>query len=831
MDWEWLDDNRVLKKCEYSDFTNFEMRVPERMEAFFSGNGDRLEFSFNDREYPIYIRREASVLELIWSKVLIRKLAEAFPEYESFFEAEQTQIPGLLFVKKDDKILLSLIREDNLEQIEQYPEVKHDNRAVGPIGQGLSKKLKEWVSEYPNYYPRDFRFSFKEVIQTEIPDILGTIPNVLAGDYQLQGFAGETEWAEIPWVSAMKKDASGSGLSVVYCLAKDSQILYLAILYKEEGAGVGSLAEKVNEFREMVTDQSFKTLRNEIYLADPLLVSGFVYYQAYEDGLPDDAELVSDYSKMISLYERIINDRNRAPESIEGKQNEELISQDDKSGYQFNDDQSVIIDGEKEELKKASENQPLETIDVEKVDVGDFASEEQAEEVLAPQLDNGYQKDTQLEALERPELAPLEPAFYAPEIREPVLKTATEQTAPQHGSEAIIDQDKKNVKLQNGLDQQLERLINLPLKQKKVKELNMPQHLKLVMDKMGSRGFYYPEEFIVNYYLSLKAKPFLILKGRSGTGKTSFPRLFAESIGASYENGRFERILVAKSWEDEKQIFRSFDSRGSFIASPIAKMIRKAMDDPGMPHFLLLDEMDQAKDMDCYRLLLEGLNGRDEPLLEREDFASDNSAYREYGSLVFPDNLYIVGTLKNQAKDIAALLDSGNLIEMPEVEINAFPANGDISQDGVWNHQQFKMNNPISTLPEIIENLMRCMTTIQNFLLKHRAGMGYRQKNEILAYGINSGIEGLFSEDESIDRALVQRLLPWIEIQNLTNERFYRELLFLALEGESFEDQMIKEAMLTLSTEAFGQIVRKWQDRNYFTWPLTADFLIKRIGN
>jgi hypothetical protein len=109
--------------------------------------------------------------------------------------------------------------------------------------------------------------------------------------------------------------------------------------------------------------------------------------------------------------------------------------------------------------------------------------------------------------------------------------------------------------------------------------------------------------------------------------------------------------------------------------------------------------------------------------------------------------------------------------------------------------------------------------------------MGYRQKNEILAYGINSGIEGLFSEDESIDRALVQRLLPWIEIQNLTNERFYRELLFLALEGESFEDQMIKEAMLTLSTEAFGQIVRKWQDRNYFTWPLTADFLIKRIGN
>jgi hypothetical protein len=120
---------------------------------------------------------------------------------------------------------------------------------------------------------------------------------------------------------------------------------------------------------------------------------------------------------------------------------------------------------------------------------------------------------------------------------------------------------------------------------------------------------------------------------------------------------------------------------------------------------------------------------------------------------------------------------------------------------------------------------------VQSFLLAHQAGMGYRQKNEILAYGINSGIEGLFSEAECIDRALVQRLLPWIILQGLGSKRFYRELLLLSLEGDSFKDQMIKEELLSLSVNDFAYLIRQWESKNYFIWPETAHFLIKEIGN
>ncbi len=57
-----------------------------------------------------------------------------------------------------------------------------------------------------------------------------------------------------------------------------------------------------------------------------------------------------------------------------------------------------------------------------------------------------------------------------------------------------------------------------------------------------SQGFSYPDQLIENFYLSLKSKPFVILAGVSGTGKTKLVKLFAESIGATSENGQFTII-------------------------------------------------------------------------------------------------------------------------------------------------------------------------------------------------------------------------------------------------------------------------------------------------
>ena len=45
-----------------------------------------------------------------------------------------------------------------------------------------------------------------------------------------------------------------------------------------------------------------------------------------------------------------------------------------------------------------------------------------------------------------------------------------------------------------------------------------------------SKGYYFDKELIENYLLSLKVKPFVILTGNSGTGKTKLSQLFAKFI-------------------------------------------------------------------------------------------------------------------------------------------------------------------------------------------------------------------------------------------------------------------------------------------------------------
>lgn len=221
------------------------------------------------------------------------------------------------------------------------------------VGKGLSEKLKEWIDDYPNYYPRDFRFSFKEVIQEEIPLILQGIKGVSV--YQLEGFAGDDQWAEIPWVGLKEE----GGLGLAYLLAKDTQVLYLAIVYQEEGAGIGSLSQKVDDLREKVPSDHFSRSKNDIYLADRALVSGIVYYQSYSNPLPDDQALVADFEGLLALFEKIkepLETRNLAEVSIPPAKETQVLDTDQASDPESKANERDVS----QDRKRLEDNQVLE---------------------------------------------------------------------------------------------------------------------------------------------------------------------------------------------------------------------------------------------------------------------------------------------------------------------------------------------------------------------------------------------------------------------------------------------------------------------------------------
>ena len=79
-----------------------------------------------------------------------------------------------------------------------------------------------------------------------------------------------------------------------------------------------------------------------------------------------------------------------------------------------------------------------------------------------------------------------------------------------------------------------------------------------IFDYFSMKGFFFSKEVISRYYLSLKTKPFVILTGISGTGKTKIAQLFADYIcqedDRDEKKNRIAFISVRPDWMDNKGI-------------------------------------------------------------------------------------------------------------------------------------------------------------------------------------------------------------------------------------------------------------------------------------
>ena len=111
----------------------------------------------------------------------------------------------------------------------------------------------------------------------------------------------------------------------------------------------------------------------------------------------------------------------------------------------------------------------------------------------------------------------------------------------------------------------------------------------------SERGFYYSKDLIFNYFLSLISKPFAILTGISGSGKSKIAEVFAEII-ADDNNKNYELVPVKPNWRDNKGLFGYHNViDDSYYTTPLIRLFIRALNDPEHPYFLILDEMNIAK--------------------------------------------------------------------------------------------------------------------------------------------------------------------------------------------------------------------------------------------
>ena len=205
------------------------------------------------------------------------------------------------------------------------------------------------------------------------------------------------------------------------------------------------------------------------------------------------------------------------------------------------------------------------------------------------------------------------------------------------------------------------------------------------------------------YLTAIKSKPFLLLAGISGTGKS---RIVRELARACWEEGtdeykaqkpkNFQMVQVKPNWHDSSDLIgyvSRVSGKAEFVAGEFLKFIAKAWEDVETPYFLCLDEMNLAPVEQYFAEYLSVIETRKsheegtvttDPILEKsaEDWYrvltseltnEDNvrNRFLEEG-ICIPQNLIVVGTVNMDETTFSfsrKVLDRAMTIEMNEVDL------------------------------------------------------------------------------------------------------------------------------------------------------------------
>lgn len=279
-----------------------------------------------------------------------------------------------------------------------------------------------------------------------------------------------------------------------------------------------------------------------------------------------------------------------------------------------------------------------------------------------------------------------------------------------------------------------------------------------------------------SYITAIKSKPFLLLAGISGTGKS---RIVRELAKACWEKGskeyddpkpkNFEMVQVKPNWHDSSELI-GYVSRVSgspvFVAGDFLKFVAKAWENPDVPHFLCLDEMNLAPVEQYFAEYLSVVESRKadengvittDPILKKSgedwyriltsELTSDESVRNQFlnDGICIPQNLIVVGTVNMDETTFSfsrKVLDRAMTIEMNEVDLY-----GGLD-DRHEKIGKLEAGNLIGTAVEGVdvyrENKEVCDTALKyleavNLKLEGTPfKVAYRTRNEFLLYVVNN---------------------------------------------------------------------------------------------
>ncbi len=260
-------------------------------------------------------------------------------------------------------------------------------------------------------------------------------------------------------------------------------------------------------------------------------------------------------------------------------------------------------------------------------------------------------------------------------------------------------------------------------------------------------SFTFSNDLIRRFILSLETKPFLILTGISGSGKTKIAELYGEYL-IKNQRGSSIIIPIGSNWNDNKKLlgFKNplIENKDiSYQATDLVDFIKEANNNTDKTYIVILDEMNLSYTEKYFSDFLSALESRDNKI----KLPNNNS-------IKWSHNLKIIGTINEDETTHTIspkVLDRANVIEMNGLIPSKYIDIQLIKSENRFTIFDYNFN--IKEYKELLDNIYLCLN--ENF--------SFRIINEITEY---MNTNKIYAEDKSmhelLDEQIYQKILPKI---------------------------------------------------------------------
>lgn len=326
-------------------------------------------------------------------------------------------------------------------------------------------------------------------------------------------------------------------------------------------------------------------------------------------------------------------------------------------------------------------------------------------------------------------------------------------------------------KLDSDLNEIIQQYLSINMEEKKKIKVITDFNLSQFHEDCLNSGLIFSSQLITRFISSLATKPFVLLSGLSGSGKTKLAQCFAQWI--CEDDNQYCIVPVGADWTNREPLLgyvNALDNNEYILPENGAlELIIRANNNQDKPYFLILDEMNLSHVERYFADFLSVMESIDNFKLHSDRNNEKSGVPHEFA---WPKNLFVVGTVNIDETTYMfspKVLDRANVIEfrVDETDIESFLKEGkditSIAKMGAEMGHSFvdiakdcTNNNDFTQLNSELLNFFK-------ELQKLGAEFGYRTASEIQTlFAKIDLVNPSYStkENEKIDIAIMQKLLP-----------------------------------------------------------------------